>query len=248
MCVNTFEATLDALERGELRAATRDASGQWQAQPAVKKHILAAFRAGDMVNHHGFVDKHTVLPRTWTAQAGVRLVPGGSAVRRGAYVAPGVVVMPPSYINVGAYVGSDTMVDSHVLVGSCAQIGARVHLSAGVQIGGVLEPIGMAPVVIEDDAFIGAGAMIVEGMVVGAGAVVAPGVVLSRSVPVYDRVQRQVLQRGAPIPGNAVVVPGSRPLEDAWSRAQGLALQCPVIVKYRDRRSDAALELETCLR
>ena len=158
--------------------------------------------------------------------------------------------MPPSYINIGAYVDEGTMVDSHALVGSCAQVGKRVHLSAGVQIGGVLEPIGLTPVVIEDDAFIGAGSVIVEGIQIGSRAVIAPGVSLSKGVPVYDCVNEKQLEKGAPIPPNAVVVPGSRPInsKSPWAKEQGLALNCALIVKYRDEKSDTSLELESLLR
>jgi 2,3,4,5-tetrahydropyridine-2,6-dicarboxylate N-succinyltransferase len=158
-------------------------------------------------------------------------------------VAPGVIIMPPSYINIGAFVDEGTMIDSHVLVGSCAQIGKRVHLSAGVQIGGVLEPVGQTPVVVEDDAFIGAGTIIVEGVQVSRRAVIAPGVVLSQGIPVYDCVRERRLERGEPIPENAVVVAGSRPVNErlTWARNNGLHAACAIIVKYRDEKSDASL-------
>jgi len=243
-----YEKVLNHLEAGSLRAAVPGEDGAWHAETSVKQAILAAFRDGRLVNHGDFVDKATVLPRRFRAEDGVRLVPGGSAVRRGCYVAPGVVIMPPAYINVGAYVDEGTMVDSHVLVGSCAQIGKHVHLSAGVQIGGVLEPIGQTPVVIEDDAFVGAGSVVVEGIRVGARAVIAPGVTLSRSVAIYDTVFNRVMTKGEPVPAGAVVVPGTRPINSAWAQAQGLSLACPVIIKYRDDNSDAALLLEECLR
>ncbi len=245
---------LDQLEAGTLRSANK-VDGKWQANTEVKQGILAAFKAGELKEFSGeaftgFVDKHNLAPRTFTPNDKVRMVPGGSSVRRGAHVAAGVIIMPPAYINVGAFVDEGTMVDSHALVGSCAQIGKNVHLSAGVQIGGVLEPIGQAPVVIEDNAFIGAGAVIVEGKQVLERAVIAPGVILSRGVPIYDCVNERVLSADEPIPAGAVVVPGSRPVNSklAWAKEQGLSLNCALIVKYRDEKSDASLELEQFLR
>jgi len=243
---------LDQLERGEVRTATQDSKGNWHADAAVKQGILAAFPAGELISfspeYPGAIDKHNLNPRQFTPEQQVRLVPGGSAVRRGAYVAPGVVIMPPAYINIGAYVDSGTMVDSHALVGSCAQIGKNVHLSAGVQIGGVLEPVGQTPVIIEDDAFIGAGCVIVEGIVVKKRAVLAPGVTLSAAVAVYDLINECLLPKGAPIPEGAVVVPGSRPASSEWGKSMGLNVQCPLIIKYRDNSSDASLVLEEALR
>jgi len=244
----TCEDTLDLLERGRLRAAEPDGTGGWTTNTAVKEAILTAFREGALIDYGAFVDKATMPPRRFAPEDGVRLVPGGSAVRRGAHVAAGVVIMPPAYVNVGAYIDTGTMIDSHALVGSCAQIGRDVHLSAGVQIGGVLEPVGAVPVIVEDEAFIGAGSVVVEGIRVGARAVIAPGVTLSRAVPLFDAVHERILARGEPVPADAVVVPGTRPLNGDWARNQGLALSCPVIVKYRDARSDAALLLEECLR
>ena len=182
----SWEQLLTDLELGKVRSAEKR-DGVWVANTAVKEGILAAFKAGQLKAENGFVDKHNLFPEEFTVDRGVRLVPGGSSVRRGSYVAKGVVIMPPAYINVGAYVDEGTMVDSHALVGSCAQIGKRVHLSAGVQIGGVLEPVGMRPVVIEDDVFIGAGSIIVEGILVRKRAVIAPGVILSKAVEVYDQ-------------------------------------------------------------
>lgn len=245
---------LDGLEAGTLRSANK-IDGKWIANTEVKQGILAAFKAGELKEFSGeaftgFVDKHNLAPRRFTPEDKVRMVPGGSSVRRGAHVASGVIIMPPAYINVGAFVDEGTMVDSHALVGSCAQIGKNVHLSAGVQIGGVLEPIGLAPVVIEDNAFIGAGAVIVEGKQVLERAVIAPGVILSKGVPVYDCVNERMLSAQEPIPAGAVVVPGSRPVNEklAWAREQGLAMNCAMIVKYRDEKSDASLELEQFLR
>jgi 2,3,4,5-tetrahydropyridine-2-carboxylate N-succinyltransferase len=245
-----WQETLDLLEKGMVRSASK-IDGKWVANTEVKSAILAAFKAGELAQFpNGFVDKHNLPAREFTPADKIRMVPGGSSVRRGAYVSAGVIIMPPAYINVGAYVDSGTMVDSHALVGSCAQIGKNVHLSAGVQIGGVLEPVGQTPVVIEDNAFIGAGAVIVEGVQVSEGAVIAPGVVLSRSIPVYDCVKERVLEIGEPIPPYAVVVTGSRPVSAnlKWAGEQGLTLRCAMIIKYKDAKTSAALELESCLR
>lgn len=244
-----WQEIFQKLESGELRSAEKK-DGRWQANTMVKEGILAAFKAGEMVEVNGFTDKHNVLPQKFSVDRKVRIAPGGSTVRHGAYIAPGVVIMNPAFVNVGAYVDEGTMIDSHALVGSCAQIGKRVHLSAAVQIGGVLEPVGLAPVIVEDDAFIGAGAVIVEGIQVLRRAVIAPGVVLSKSVPVYDCVHQKLRGKGEPIPENAVVVPGTRPFNSnqAWAREQGLQLSCAIIIKYRDEKSDASLVLEEFLR
>ena len=247
--MENWEQVLNDLEAGKVRSAYK-VGGLWQANTQVKSAILAAFKAGHLVEYHGQVDKHNLLPQQFSVERGIRVVPGGTSVRRGAYLAPGVIIMPPAFVNVGAYVDSGTMIDSHALVGSCAQIGKNVHLSAGVQIGGVLEPIGQNPVIIEDQVFVGAGAVIVEGVVVLQGAVIAPGVVLSKGMPVYDGVEQKLLAPGTPIPANAVVVAGSRPVSDKlpWAQQQGLHLQCAVIIKYRDEKSAASLELESILR
>ncbi|OCQ19711.1 2,3,4,5-tetrahydropyridine-2,6-dicarboxylate N-succinyltransferase [Pseudoalteromonas luteoviolacea] len=240
---------LNNLENGTVRAATQDEQGTWHANVEVKQGILEAFRNGTNTEYPGgFVDKDNLAPQGFAADAGVRMVPGGSSVRRGAYVAAGTIIMPPAYVNIGAYIDEGTMVDSHALVGSCAQIGKNVHLSAAVQVGGVLEPIGASPVVVEDNAFIGAGCVLVEGVVVKKGAVLAPGVRLSASIPVYDCVNERVLEKGEAIPENAIVIPGSRPAKGDWAQQQGLSLSCALIVKYRDEQSDAALELEEVLR
>jgi 2,3,4,5-tetrahydropyridine-2-carboxylate N-succinyltransferase len=254
---------LDALEAGSVRAAQKDqASGKWRAVPWVKRGILLGFRVGDMIDMSirstkpdaafNFFDKDTYPPRPLTLQDAIRIVPGGSSIRRGAYVAAGVVCMPPMYINVGAHVGSGTMIDSHALVGSCAQVGERVHLSAAAQLGGVLEPVNAAPVVIEDDVVIGGNCGIYEGTVVGRRAVIGAGVVLTRGTPVYD-IEREVVHRagaGKPleIPENAVVVPGARAVKSDWGRERGISVQTPVIVKYRDEKTDAATALESWLR
>ncbi|MFN2398981.1 MAG: 2,3,4,5-tetrahydropyridine-2,6-dicarboxylate N-succinyltransferase [Gemmatimonadaceae bacterium] len=249
---------LGALERGVVRAAVRDQDGGWAAVPWVKRGILFGFRVGrlaDMSHDTGpfaYVDKHTYPPRRMGVQDGVRMVPGGSAIRRGAHVAPGVVCMPPMYINVGAYVGAGTMVDSHALVGSCAQIGERVHLSAAAQVGGVLEPVNASPVVIETDAFIGGNCGVYEGTIVRERAVLAAGVILTRGTPVFDLVRETVHRAigGKPleIPSGAVVVPGARAITGAWAAERGLSLQAPIIVKYRDPGTDASTALEQSLR
>lgn len=244
-----WKTILDKLESGEIRSANK-IEGKWVANKEVKQGILEAFKAGELSQLGDFVDKHNIPARSFTPKDGIRIVPGGSSVRRGSYVAPGVIIMPPAYVNIGAYVDESTMVDSHALVGSCAQIGKRVHLSAAVQIGGVLEPIGMSPVIIEDDAFIGAGAVIVEGIQVGKRAIIAPGVTLSKSIPVYDCINERLLEKNEGIPEGAVVVPGTRPVNSklTWARENNLQLNCALIVKYRDANSDASVELEEFLR
>ncbi len=257
--VAVVERLLAALERGAVRAAARDRDGTWHAVPWVKRGILLGFRAGGIVDMSPpgegpfrFFDKHTVPPRALRLESQVRVVPGGSTIRRGAYLAPGVVCMPPMYVNVGAHVGAGTMVDSHALVGSCAQVGARVHLSAAAQVGGVLEPVNASPVVVEDDAVVGGNCGVYEGTVVRARAVLAAGVVLTRGTPVYDLV-REAVYRGTPdapleIPEGAVVVPGARRVKGSWAEAEGLSVQTPVIVKYRDERTDVSTALERWLR
>jgi 2,3,4,5-tetrahydropyridine-2-carboxylate N-succinyltransferase len=253
-------ALLAALEAGEVRAAV-NVKGRWEAVPWVKRGILLGFRAGEMqamgaglpAQVFSFVDKDTYPPQQFTKQQGIRVVPGGSTIRRGAYLARGVVCMPPMYINVGAYVDEGTMVDSHALVGSCAQVGKRVHLSAAAQIGGVLEPINASPVVVEDDVMIGGNCGVYEGTVIRSKAVLAAGVVLTRGTPVYDLVNQRVYKGSAEapleIPANAVVVPGARQVrDDGWGAAQGLSLQTPIIVKYRDEKTDLATALEGWLR
>lgn len=255
-------ALLDALEQGQVRAAERGSDGTWRAVPWVKRGILLGFRVGRVVEmsiggHHGepkfaFFDKHVYTPRAMALGDSVRIVPGGSAVRRGAYLATGVVCMPPMYVNVGAWIGAGTMVDSHALVGSCAQIGERVHLSAAAQIGGVLEPVNASPVVIEDDVLVGGNCGVYEGTVVREKAVLAAGVVLTRGTPVFDLVHERVYRGDAEhpleIPAGAVVVPGARRVSGGWGAEQGLSLQTPVIVKYRDERTDLATALEGWLR
>jgi 2,3,4,5-tetrahydropyridine-2-carboxylate N-succinyltransferase len=259
----TIDQLLTALEQGLVRAAVRDERLNWVAVPWVKRGILAGFRVGRMVDQSvlgdarvsrpfTFFDKHTYPTRALTLDDGIRVVPGGSSIRRGAFIARGVVCMPPMFVNVGAYVGAGSMIDSHALVGSCAQLGERVHLSAAAQIGGVLEPVNASPVVIEDDVVIGGNCGVYEGTVVRARAVIAAGVVLTRGTPIYDLVHQRVLR--APeggvlqVPAAAVVVPGARHVAAGWGREQGISLQTPVIVKYRDDRTDTSTALEGWLR
>jgi 2,3,4,5-tetrahydropyridine-2-carboxylate N-succinyltransferase len=246
-----------SLNRGEIRAAERNADGNWQTNAWVKRGILLGFRMGsiaDMSADSGlqFLDKDTYPIRKFSLADRVRIVPGGSSIRDGAYVAPGVVCMPPMFINLGAYVDEGTMIDSHALVGSCAQVGKRVHLSAAAQIGGVLEPVGAVPVVIEDDVLIGGGCGIYEGTVVRERAVLAAGVILTGSTPVYDLAREKIYQRTVDgpleIPAGAVVVPGSRNVRGEVGQAWGLSLYAPVIVKYRDEKTDRAVQLEDYLR
>jgi len=249
---------LDLLEAGVLRAAEPDptAAGGWRVRPEVKATILARFadrtttdwQAGPLV----FRDRAAVPPRADLAGGPWRIVPGGTAVRRGAYLGEGVVVMPPSYVNVGAWVGARTMVDSHVLVGSCAQIGADVHLSAGVTIGGVLEPPGARPVIVEDGAFVGAGSALLEGVLVRAGAVIGAGVVLTGTARIYDLVRDVVLagtaQEPLVVPPNAVIVPGTRALPGSFAAEHGLAASVALLVKDRDAGTSARVALESVLR
>ena len=248
-----------ALSDGTVRAAEPDpaAPSGWRVNPWVKQGILLGFRIGvvvDMSADHGrwpFVDKDTMPLKRFAAGGGVRIVPGGSTVRDGAFVGPGVVCMPPMYINIGAYVGSGTMIDSHALVGSCAQIGERVHVSAAAQIGGVLEPVGALPVVVEDDVLVGGNCGIYEGAIVKRRAVLASGTILTASTPIYDVPNGRIIQAsGGPliVPEGAVVVPGTRPLTSGHARDWGLSVATPIIVKYRDERTDARTALEEAIR
>lgn len=256
--LEAFLALRAALERGQVRAASPDANSAtgWRVNAWVKQGILLGFRLGAMEEIAAaglsFVDKHTYPARRFTAGEGVRVVPGGSAIRSGAFVAPGVVCMPPMYINAGAYVDEGAMVDSHALVGSCAQIGKRVHLSAAAQIGGVLEPVNANPVIIEDDVLVGGNSGVYEGAIVRKGAVLAAGTILTRGTPVFDLVTEQVIRATAElpliIPENAVVVPGSRALNQGKGAQWGLSLYAPVIVKYRDEKTGLSTALEELLR
>ena len=252
-----FDEFKSALNKGEVRAAERDGEGIWRANAWVKLGILVGFRMGQLTDmsastHLRFFDKDSYPARPTSIEDNVRIVPGGSSIRDGAYVAPGVVCMPPMFINVGAYVDEGTMIDSHALVGSCAQIGKRVHLSAAAQIGGVLEPVGAVPVVIEDDVLVGGGCGVYEGTIVRERAVLAAGTILTGSTPVYDLAREQIYQRTAEapleIPAGAVVVPGSRNVRGELGVAWGLSLYAPVIVKYRDEKTERAVQLEDYLR
>jgi len=255
-----FAQLREALSSGQVRAAEPDASSPlgWRVNLWVKQGILLGFRFGDMVDasmDHGklpFYDKDTLPLKKPGLGAGVRIVPGGSAIRDGAYLAAGVICMPPMYVNIGAYVGEGSMIDSHALVGSCAQIGARVHVSAAAQIGGVIEPVGALPVIIEDDVLIGGNTGIYEGAIVRTRAVIAAGTVLTGSTPVYDLVKGEIIKptadRPLVVPEGAVVVPGARAVTSGKGVEWGLSLATPVIVKYRDSRTDTRTELEAWIR
>lgn len=254
--IRTLNLFLAELEKGVIRSAYRDEDGEWHAVPWVKQGILAAFRIGNLAEFASgslsFVDKDTIPNRRFRKDDGIRIVPGGSSIRRGAHVARGVVVMPPAYVNIGAFVDEGAMIDSHALVGSCAQVGKRVHLSAAAQIGGVLEPVGSVPVVIEDDVIVGGNSGIYEGTIVRSRAVIGAGVVLTGSTPIYDAVRGQIYRRTAErpleIPFGAVVIPGSRPMKGEFAAMHSLHLATPVIVKYRDEKTDTATLLEEALR
>lgn len=251
-----FERFLELLERGVARAAWRQADGSWQVEPRVKQGVLFGFRLGRLAEMGDaalpFVDRETYPVRRFGVDARVRVVPGGSSVRRGAFLAPGVTMMPPAFVNVGAFVDEGSLIDSHALVGSCAQIGKRVHLSAAAQVGGVLEPVGALPVIVEDDCFIGGNTGVYEGTIVRTRAVLAAGVVLTRSSRVFDLVKERELSASADgpleIPAGAVVVAGSRPASGEFARAHGLQVAAPMIVKYRDEKTDAKATLEDALR
>jgi 2,3,4,5-tetrahydropyridine-2-carboxylate N-succinyltransferase len=254
---NAFTGLRAALSAGAVRSAERDAStpSGWRVNTWVKQGILLGFRFGDIVDMSAglpFFDKDTMPLKNPGAAAGVRIVPGGSSIRDGAYVGTGVICMPPMFINIGAYVDDGTLVDSHALVGSCAQVGKRVHISAGAQIGGVIEPVGALPVIIEDDVLVGGNTGVYEGAVIKSRAVIAAGTVLTGSTPVYDLPRGTIIrpQAGQPlvVPEDAVVVPGARAVTVGAGREWGLALATPVIVKYRDDRTDTRTELEAWIR
>jgi len=254
--ITTFVKFRDALTAGEIRAAEK-VGGHWRVNAWVKQGILLGFRIGKLAESGdprvlAFVDKDSYPLHHFTANQQVRVVPGGSSVRSGAYVAASVVCMPPMFINVGAYVDQGTMIDSHALVGSCAQVGKRVHISAAAQIGGVLEPINASPVIIEDDVLVGGNCGVYEGTQVGARAVLGAGVVLTRSTPLFDTVRGQVYRSSESeplrVPENAVVVPGARAITKGKAAEWGLSLYAPVIVKYRDERTDRGIVLEDWLR
>jgi len=246
-----------ALNRGEVRAAEKTESGKWLVNSWVKQGILLGFRMGVLTDMSvepalKFFDKDTYPTRPTSMSENIRIVPGGSSIRDGAYIAPGVVCMPPMYVNAGAFVDEGTMIDSHALVGSCAQIGKRVHLSAAAQIGGVLEPVGAVPVIVEDDVLVGGGCGVYEGTIVRERAVLASGTILTGSTPVYDLVRGEIYQRtneaSLEIPPAAVVVPGSRAVQNERGRDWGLSLYAAVIVKYRDEKTERSVQLEDYLR
>jgi len=252
-----FEELKRALNRGEVRAAEKNGSGKWVVNSWVKQGVLLGFRMGAIADVSSsdsfkFFDKDTYPVRPTTIEENVRIVPGGSTIRDGAYIAPGVVCMPPMFVNAGAYVDSGTMIDSHALVGSCAQIGKRVHISAAAQIGGVLEPVGAVPVIIEDDVLVGGNCGVYEGTIVRERAVLASGTILTGSTPVYDLVRGEIFQRTGDgpleIPAGAVVVPGARAVTTERGRDWGLSLYAAIIVKYRDEKTDTAVRLEDYLR
>ncbi|HKH82142.1 MAG TPA: 2,3,4,5-tetrahydropyridine-2,6-dicarboxylate N-succinyltransferase [Gemmatimonadales bacterium] len=255
--LNVFHSLMTALNQGAVRAAARGSDGRWRANAWVKAGILLGFRLGHVGptaigSAFPFYDKDTFPLRTIKPTDGVRVVPGGSAIRDGCYIGTAVVCMPPMYINVGAYVGDGTMVDSHALVGSCAQIGRRVHISAAAQIGGVLEPAGALPVIIEDDVLVGGNCGVYEGTIVRERAVLAPGTILSGGTAVFDLVHDRLYRRTGDhpleIPAGAVVVPGTRPVKAGPGAAAGVGLYTPVVIKYRDEKTDTAVRLEELLR
>lgn len=252
-----FQEFKKALNEGEVRAASRDEAGAWTVHPWVKRGILLGFRLGSIIDYSindnfRFLDKETYPLRKIGLADGVRVVPGGSSVRDGCYLGKGVTIMPPAYINVGAFVDDGTMVDSHALVGSCAQVGKRCHISAAAQIGGVLEPVGALPVIIEDEVLVGGNCGVYEGTIVREKAVLASGVILTGGTPVYDAVRGEVYRRSGDtpleIPAGAVVVPGSRAITVGPASDWGLSVYTPVIVKYRDDKTEASVQLENFLR
>ncbi|MCI0336151.1 MAG: 2,3,4,5-tetrahydropyridine-2,6-dicarboxylate N-succinyltransferase [Acidobacteria bacterium] len=252
-----FAAFKDALNRGEIRAASRDTGGQWIVHQWVKRGILLGFRLGGLVDYSiddnfRFYDKETYPTKRLTINDGVRIVPGGSTVRDGAHVGQGVTIMPPAFINVGAYVDDGTMVDSHALIGSCAQVGKRCHVSAAAQIGGVLEPVGAMPVIIEDEVLVGGNCGVYEGAIVRERAILASGVILTGSTPIFDAVRGEVYRREGEkpleVPPGAVVVPGSRAITVGAAKDWGLSVYAPIIIKYRDDKTEASVKLEEFLR
>ncbi len=253
----TFETFIAALEAGELRSASRREDGEWVVHPSVKRGILLGFRMGTnqeiTKSPLQFSDKDTFPTQDLPVEErNIRIVPGGNSIRRGSYIGHNVVMMPPAYVNVGAYVGGGTIIDSHALVGSCAQIGENVHISAGVQIGGVLEPIGQTPVIVEDGAMLGGNSGVYEGVRVGEGAVIAAGCVITASTPVFDLVHERVLrateEKPLEIPAGAVVIPGSRPARGEFAKEHGLHMAALLIIKYRDESTDSRTALEELLR
>ncbi len=249
-----FKAALNA---GEIRAASRRDNGEWQVHPWVKRGILLGFRLGAMVDYSidenfRYFDKETYPTKRLTITDGVRVVPGGTTVREGAFLASGVTIMPPAYINVGAYVDEGTMVDSHALVGSCAQVGKRCHISAAAQIGGVLEPVGALPVIIEDEVLVGGNCGVYEGTIVREKAILGSGVILNGSTPIFDAVKGEIYRREGDkpleVPAGAVVVPGARAITVGAAKDWGLSVYAPIIIKYRDDKTEASVKLEDFLR
>ena len=253
--LDRFYEVCRGLENGTIRVAEK-VDGEWKVNSWVKEVILSGFRHGKLTDmtqgEFSFFDKDTIPTQKFNAESGVRIVPGGSAVRVGAYLAPSVIVMPPSYINIGAYVGANTMIDSHALVGSCAQVGSHVHLSAASQLGGVLEPVGALPVIIEDNVFIGGNCGIYEGTIVKENAVIATGVIINASTALYDATTGEFIKKNengqVVVPEGAVVVAGSRPVTKGPGAEAGIHVYTPVIVKYRDGKTDASVTLEDILR
>ncbi len=253
-----FEQFKTALRTGKIRAAEKLSNGDWQTNAWVKRGILLGFKLGKMVEMSQdtetlrFFDKDTYPLRPMSLEDKVRIVPGGSSIRDASYLAENVVLMPPCYVNLGAYVDEGTMIDSHALVGSCAQIGKRVHISAAAQIGGVLEPINANPVIIEDDVLVGGNTGVYEGVIVREKVVIASGVILTRSTPVFDLVKGEIYkstaEKSLEIPANAVVVQGSRQITNGFGKENGLSLYAPIIVKYRDEKTNASTQLEDYLR
>ncbi len=255
--LNIFGEFKKALNRGEIRAASPDTEGNWTVHPWVKRGILLGFRLGGLIDYSidenfRYFDKETYPTKRLTISDGVRVVPGGSTVRDGAFLGQGVTIMPPAYVNVGAYVGDGTMIDSHALVGSCAQVGKRCHISAAAQIGGVLEPVGALPVIIEDEVLLGGNTGVYEGTIVRERAILASGVTLTGSTPLFDAVRgvvhRRTGDRPLEVPAGAVVVPGARAITVGAAKDWGLSVYAPIIIKYRDDKTEASVKLEEFLR
>lgn len=253
--LDRFYEVCRGLENGTIRVAEK-VEGEWKVNSWVKEVILSGFRYGKLTDmtqgEFSFFDKDTIPTQKFSTDSGVRIVPGGSSVRVGAYLAPSVIMMPPSYVNIGAYVGENTMIDSHALVGSCAQVGSHVHLSAASQLGGVLEPVGALPVIIEDNVFIGGNCGIYEGTIVKENAVIGTGVIINASTALYDATTGEYIGKNengqVVVPTGAVVVAGSRPITKGPGAEAGVHVYTPVIVKYRDSKTDASVTLEDILR
>jgi|SRR5262245_24223398 len=255
--LGVFAIFKEALDRGEVRAASRKPGGQWALHPWVKRGILLGFRVGGLADYSindnfRYFDKETYPTKPLTINDGVRIVPGGSTVRSGAYLGRGVTIMPPAFINTGTYIDDGTMIDSHALIGSCAQIGKRCHISAAAQIGGVLEPVGALPVIIEDDVLVGGNCGVYEGAIVRQRAILAPGVILTGGTPIFDAargvVYRREREKPLEVPAGALVVPGSRAIDFGDGKFWGLSVYTPVIIKYRDEKTEASVKLEEFLR